>query len=560
MFPAIPLKSSFRFLRSTAIPFVLLGLVLLGLLWGWGWVSLELQFLGYKGSVAAMGPDPRLTTVGVSFPPLLVLGTAILGSPLLLQLLLGTVVVVWWWQLLAQLPVGVGWRWLWGMLMVVQPSLGLMLLRSPSWAATAGLLSFNMLLLLPLSYQNPQQAFLGGSLPLNLRLVLLGLGLSPLMLLRWESWWLLPWMILLVVVALWREAWGFRATAVLVVSFMSVALILGWLYINWLAKGDPWTFTYEPGSGLRLPQWQAWLRSAGGWDSLLETGRWLLAVVPAYVLLGLVTFLAYGRGRWVWLLCWALPLVMVLASFWQGLFVPELSRFGIFWVLMPLLLGSYLRLRSRVSSLQKLGITVVLLLSLFSGGYVLDQGFLVPEEQELWQRLRPQAELDTQPPGQQELLVSWRAQRQAHRQVGQYLFQHLLPKERVLVDDALHFEAIFWARDPRLFITPHQYEFALALQQPQDWTDYLLLSGLGDPLGQSDRLLQFWPELTFGSLPGFLEVYGLVEGESTFALPGSPSWSLRLLMRQGNGCHANQTQSAALFTAGGGCSGTDGDG
>ncbi|MEN9223663.1 MAG: hypothetical protein Q6M04_14605, partial [Thermostichus sp. BF3_bins_97] len=323
-------------------------LALVGLEWGWGWRSLETQFLGYTGSVAAVGPDPRLPVVGISFPPLLVLGTALLGSPLLLHILLGSLLLLGWWRQLAHLPVGVGWRWLWGMLMVVQPSVGLMLLRSPTWIATAGLLGVNMALLLPLSRVGkvgkndvplsqgqvkpgspalPHQGWYyapyeGRSLPLTLRLVLLGLCLAPLMVLRWESWWLLIWVSLTVLLAFWRESWGFRGTAVLVVSLMSLTLILGWLYVNGLAVGDPWAFTYQPSSGLRLPQLQAWLISAGGWDGLARAGIWLLAVVPAYLMLGLGTFLSFGSGRWVWGLVWALPLVLLVVSFGQGLFLP----------------------------------------------------------------------------------------------------------------------------------------------------------------------------------------------------------------------------------------------
>ncbi|MEN9225102.1 MAG: hypothetical protein Q6L60_02180 [Thermostichus sp. HHBFW_bins_43] len=516
-------KSFFRFFGPIGIPFLLFPLALVGLEWGWGWRSLETQFLGYTGSVAAVGPDPRLSVVGISFPPLLVLGTALLGSPLLLHILLGSLLLLGWWRQLARLPVGVGWRWLWGMLMAVQPSFGLMLLRSPTWIATAGLLGINMALLLPLSHVGKVKKALRAevdpvtgssalgivgqsqqSLLLTLRLVLLGLCLAPLMVLRWESWWLLIWVGLMVLLAFWQESWGFRGTAVLVVSFMSLTLILGWLYVNGLAVGDPWAFTYWPSSGLKLPQLQAWLISAGGWDGLAQAGIWLLAVVPAYLMLGLGTFLSFGPGRWVWGLVWALPLVLLVVSFGQGLFLPELSRFGVFWVLMPLVLGSYLTADGKSRLGQKIGVTALLVLSLLSSGFVLTQGSLLPEEQALWQQLQA----EPQPSPASQPLQHWQAQRQAQQQVGQYLHQHLRPRQRVLTDDALHFEAIFWAGDPRLFITPHQYEFSIALQQPQEWVDYLLLSGPEAPWSPSDPLLQFWPELSSGSLPGFVEVYG----------------------------------------------------
>jgi hypothetical protein len=63
------LRAFLRLFASTGIPFLLLAILLWGLKEGWGWVSLEMQFLGYKGSVAALGPDPRLPVVGITFPP-----------------------------------------------------------------------------------------------------------------------------------------------------------------------------------------------------------------------------------------------------------------------------------------------------------------------------------------------------------------------------------------------------------------------------------------------------------------------------------------------------------
>ncbi|MGQ9837863.1 MAG: hypothetical protein ACUVRV_07825 [Cyanobacteriota bacterium] len=517
-------KNFLQFLASLGIPFVFLSVVLVGLKWGWGWMSLETQFLGYRGSVAAVGPDPRLPVVGISFSPLLIFGTALLRSPLLVQSVLGSVLLLGWWRWLEQLPVGRGWRWLWGMLMVVQPSFVFMLVRSPSWIAIAGLLGASMALLLSLSQVGQTAAAVvshssaktaiplskreanqdSDSFSFTLELTLLGFSLATLMLLRWESWWLLPWVVLLMLLVFRQESWAFRGTVALVTSFMSLMVILGWLYVNWLASGDPWAFTYQLDSGLRLPQFQSWLISAGRGQGLVEAGAWLGAVVPAYVLVGVAAFLAKGSGRWIWAMVWACPIVLLVASFRQGLFLPELSRFGMFWVLMPLVLGSYLQ-KGRVGWVQQWGITAALLLSWLSSGYLLTHTPLIPEEQDLGQRLGLMEA--------SQLVQGWQQQRQEQQQVGQYLKQHLLPGQRVLVDDALHFEAIFWAGDPHLFVTPHQYEFSIALQHPQKQVDYLLFSGPQHPFSRLDRLLQFWPQLA-------LEPLGFLPGDSLPGLPG----------------------------------------
>ncbi|MDT7945839.1 MAG: hypothetical protein RRA39_05955 [Cyanobacteriota bacterium PSP.bin.10] len=500
-------------------------LLLAGLLWGlkegWGWVSLEMQFLGYKGSVAALGPDPRLPIVGTTFPPSLVLATAILGrSPLLLQAILGSLLVGWVGQQLRRLPAGLGWRWLWGLLLLLQPALILMLLRSPVWTATSLLLGVNMALLFPLA--DEKQAAEKEELPITLRLLLLGLALGPLMVLRWENVWLLPWLAGVLLVAFRQQSWGFRWTSLLVAGFISLALILSWLYVNWLAVGDPWAFTYQVGSGLRLPQLREDLQQAGGWRGVLEAGKWLAVLAPAYLLLGLGSLLGRGPGRWVWALVWGMPLVILLASLGQGLFLRELSRFGLFWVPLPLLMGAYLCRGAGPGWAKRLLITALLGLNCLTAGYGVSQepGFLMPlvaEERDLWERLVAgvvplSGELEAaqnlyEVTSAGQALEDWRRLRQEKRQVGQYLYRHLLPGQKVLVDDDIHFEAIFWARDPRSFLTPHQYEFALALQHPQERVDYLLVAGLADPLRSADRILQFWPELNFEGLLGFREVY-----------------------------------------------------
>jgi hypothetical protein len=518
---ATQLKAFWRLFAPIGIPLLLLAGLLWGLKEGWGWVSLEMQFLGYKGSVAALGPDPRLPIVGTTFPPSLVLATAILGrSPLLLQAILGALLLSWMGQQLRRLPAGLGWRWLWGLLLLLQPALILMLLRSPTWTATSLLLWVNMALLFPLA--DEKQAVEKDELPVTLRLLLIGLTLGPLMVLRWESSWLLPWLAIALLLAFRRESWGFRWTSLLVAGFVSLALILSWLYVNWLSVGDPWAFTYQVGSGLRLPQLREDLQQAGGWRGVLEAGKWLAVLAPAYLLLGMGSLLGHGLGRRVWILIWGMPLVILLASLGQGLFLPELCRFAVFWALLPLGMSAYLARGAGPRWAKCLLITALLGLNCLTAGYGLSQepGFLMPlvaEERDLWERLVAglvplSGELEAaqnlyEVTSAGQALEDWRRLRQEKRQVGQYLYRHLLPGQKVLVDDDIHFEAIFWARDPRLFLTPHQYEFALALQHPQERVDYLLVAGPADPLRSADRILQFWPELNFEGLPGFREVY-----------------------------------------------------
>jgi hypothetical protein len=74
------------------------------------------------------------------------------------------------------------------------------------------------------------------------------------------------------------------------------------------------------------------------------------------------------------------------------------------------------------------------------------------------------------------------------------------------MDDVTNFPVVYLVNDPRHFIMPYQYEFSPALQHPDLFADFILVSGAHSPVKDHDRILQFWPQLEHGVLPTFTEL------------------------------------------------------
>jgi hypothetical protein len=90
--------------------------------------------------------------------------------------------------------------------------------------------------------------------------------------------------------------------------------------------------------------------------------------------------------------------------------------------------------------------------------------------------------------------------------VAQVLFEYMQPGQRVLMDDVMNFAVVYLVNDPRYFLMPYQYEFAPALQQPDRYTDFILIAGPESSVKAQDRVLQFWPQLDQAALPKFTEL------------------------------------------------------
>lgn len=474
----------------------LLTLIGLSIILAWidlkGFSNYESEFLGAKALEALTGGEPRYRAIVSIFPPLLIYGTLILGSVVTLQVLLSaTLMGLLTWKI-AQLSVPKTWQWAWMALILLNPVFILMLLRSPTWVMTTIFFTLQMALLLNLAKAKTLQ-----SLPSTLLLVLIGLGLAPLMLLRYESWLMLPAIALTLWVLFEQESWGFKSTAILVTLFMSLVFIGTWLYLNWLFTGDTYHFLNSQYSGLRLPEVQPFLQQEDFWGSWISGFTWIVQVVPVYTLV--ICWTTWQDKRWgLIILILLLPVIFLVAAFWQGTFMPEISRFGIFLGILPLMLQQF----PLVKLWQRLVFTVALVVSLLGSVTLLQQNQFVPEETILWRQIT-----------QQELpsLVSvqqWVQQKQAQRQVAQVLFEKLLPGQRVLMDDGINFPIIYLLNNSSYFILPYQNEFLLALQQPELLTDFILVPGPQTSGNEQDIVLSYWPQLTETTLPGFQEVFG----------------------------------------------------
>lgn len=470
-------------------------LIGLSLLMAWldmqGFLNHDAEFLGAKALEALNGAEPRYKAIISVFPPLLIYGTLLIGSPVTLQVLLGAFLIGLLTWAIGNLSQPKTWHIVWTILILFHPAFGLMLLRSPAWVLATIFLILLMTLLWTLA--KPEAS----SLPSTLLLVLLGLGLAPLMLLRYESWFMLPVIALTLGLLFKQESWGFKSTAILVTLFMSLVVIGTWLYINWLFTGDAYHFINSPYSSLRLVETKAFLQQENFWASWLRSFTWVVQVVPVYLLI--VCWTLWQDKRWgSTILILLMPVIFLVAAFCQGTFMPEVSRCGIFLGILPLIVQQF----PPAKLWQRLVFTGALVVSIVCSGALLQQNQLVPEETFLWRQLTQQAlpsSLSVQ---------HWVQQKQAQRQIAIVLYEKLLPGQRVLMDDAVNFPVIYLLNNSSYFILPYQNEFFLALQQPELFTDFILVPGPQTTGNEQDRLLSYWSQLAETTLPGFQEVFG----------------------------------------------------
>jgi hypothetical protein len=471
-------------------------LVGLSLILAWldlnGFSNYDTEFLGAKALQALNGAEPRYRAIVSIFPPLLVYCTLIVGSAITLQALLGAIAVgliVWQMDSIAVAPI---WRSVWTVLIIFNPTFGLMLLRSPVWVAVTIFLTLLMAVLWMLAQGKEMP-----SLPTTLLLVLLGLGLAPLMLLRYEAWLILPAVALVILLLFPAQAWDFKITAILVTLFMSLVLIATWLYMNWMFTGDAYYFFNSHYSGMRLAETKIFLQQEDFTNSWWQSFAWLVQVVPIYLAIALWTIWR-SKQRLLFAIILLLPVTLLAAGFFQGTFMAEASRFGVFLGILPPLV----QLNTPNKFGQQILLTAALVVNLFISTSFLQQERVVPEEAILWRQITRQ-EAPTTIPVQQ-----WLQQKQAQRQIAQVLYEKLLPAQKVLLDDGVNFPIIYLLNDASYFILPYQNEFFLALQQPDLSTDFILIPGSQTRGSEQDRILSYWPQLAETTLPGFQEVFG----------------------------------------------------
>ncbi|MCS7226009.1 MAG: hypothetical protein NZ821_03345 [Gloeomargarita sp. SKYB31] len=360
--------------------------------------------------------------------------------------------------LVGQLPCRPLWRGVILVLLLTNPAFLIMLLTSPSW--TAASLFLGLALLLGWHLVQPRDL----QYPLSANLILLGLVLTPLMLLRYEFWWLLPIFMLLSWYILKEPDFQLRLTVVLVTNFMPVIAILGFMYVNWLIARDGFYFLTAPGNGLRWPGMERWLEFTPGIDAIVQSVIWLGQTLPVYYLVAILV-LWQSRSGWVArFLLLILPLLIVTVMLWQGNYFPQMGIIGAFSILVPILLLQLGECRTQ----HLLPIILVWVVSIYLVVNGLQTQRLIPEEELVWRQMTGQPITDV-------LSARWRRRQIAQQEIAQELFQRLRPEQKVLLDDSVNFSIVYLLPSPNAFVLPHQYEFGLALTQPEEVVDYILV-------------------------------------------------------------------------------------
>ncbi|MEN9243419.1 MAG: hypothetical protein Q6K81_00860 [Gloeomargarita sp. DG02_5_bins_242] len=423
-------------------------------------LSLEFQFIGAKAIIAAQGPDPRLSGMGFTFPPFLIYLTLLLDSPISTQTLLGTSLIglmIW---LVGQCQFSWGWRVMILISLLVNPAFLIMLMTSPTWTAISLFLGLSTLLYWHLIHPRDPKY------PLSVNLVLLGLTLAPLVLLRYEFWFLLPIFMMISWFSMPVSNHELRSTTVLVTCFMSIVSIAGFLYVNWLISDDPLYFLHTSGNGLRWPSMEFLLQSASGLNALWFSLTWLAQMLPTYYVVGALIFYQIYQNRnflVAKILIIALPVFVLILLFWQNNFLPQAAIFGAFSILIPVTL-------LQLPKSKFLGLIVAgLILSNMLTVSWLNLNRFIPDESLVWRQITQQSLPKT------GVIFRWRQRQLDQQEIADILFRRLRPGQKVLLDDAVNFNFVYLLHDPNIFVLPHQYEFNLALNQPEEVVDYILV-------------------------------------------------------------------------------------
>lgn len=420
-------------------------------------LSLEFQFIGAKAIIAAQGPDPRLSAIGFVFPPFLIYLTMLLGSPISTQILLGTSLIglmIW---LISQCQFSWVGRGIILISLLTNPAFLVMLMTSPTWTTISLFLGLSTLLYWQLV--NPRDP----KYPLSVNLVLLGLTLAPLVLLRYEFWFLLPVFMVLSWFSVETTNKQLRWTMVLVTSFMSVVGIAGFLYVNWLISDDPLYFLYASGNGLRWPSMEFLLESASGFNALWFSLIWLAQMLPSYYVLCVLVFYQIRNFVVARIIIMSLPIFILMLLFWQNNFLSQSSIFGAFSILIPVTLVQLPR-----PKFLWLIVASLILSNILTGSW-LNLNRFTPEETLVWRQITQQSLPKT------GVVYRWRQRQLDQQEISDVLFRRLRPGQKVLLDDATNFSFIYLLHTSDVFVLPHQYEFSLALSQPEEIVNYILV-------------------------------------------------------------------------------------
>lgn len=483
--------------HSTAVVPIFIGIlssasIALVLTWLYqnGCIPQEFPYLGAKALLAYSGPEPRFESFGYVFPPFVIYGVLLTGtSPIAFQALVGGSLVGLVVQQMGRIPIPQIWQVLWTLLILFHPSFGLMVLYRPDWATATLLLMGAMTLLLDLAQERGKRLVSTG-----LALVLLGFVLAPLMLVRFEAWFLLPILAMTILVTFYNtEPPGFQISAVLVVLFMSLVAIGAFLYFNWITTDDAFYFVNSSNGSLQQARNLAFVQQQPPGNSIISALGWLIAIVPVYLVTIAGVILSASKHRLGLALILLLPIVMLVISFWKGLFFPSASGFGLFLGLLPIIWWHAPPHRT----VSRVVLTATLVGSLLYCGYSLQQNRFVPEETLLWRQISNQP-IPQITEVQQALEFS-----QSERDVADALAAALTGNQKVLVDDTVGSAMLYRVRRPNAFILPYQYEFVPALQNPELYADFILLAGPSSPATERDRVAAFWLRRSEATIPGF---------------------------------------------------------
>ena len=257
-------------------------------------------------------------------------------------------------------------------------------------------------------------------------------------------------------------------TGMLVISFPTMIGFLSWTYLNWLFTGDLWYFLNDP-----IAPIYTYLQSEpvyrSGWQAAFEQTYFDLVRSPIYLLVGLITIYHARRHFPIYIL----PVVLITTVRATGFTYPEAFALSSY-----LVLGLMAIPRNTSRSWEPILILGVLL-HIFVGYLGME---ITPEIQRWQAMIKSGTSLESD---------QWEIS------IGQRLA--FAPQGSILADDHSAYRLIMHAGTTRPFLLPYDAEWELALNDPPEDIQYILVAT--EEAGFRDRLAE---RSLFGVPPGFV--------------------------------------------------------
>jgi len=250
--------------------------------------------------------------------------------------------------------------------------------------------------------------------------------------------------------------------SVLAVTFFPLIFFaLGWLYINWLHTNDFFHFlkhwqvaTFDQEFDIKFLYHKSFFIHYFIWLSEIFFKNFIFIFPSAFLVLLIIIVKKFRNIILLQILIFPYFLI-VIDFFWGKFFIKNENHFFLLFIgtsIFVFIHHTRLTLYPIVKRLYLILIMLSFCLSLWTPFYT------GSKEEKHFMRF----------------LFGYHGFEKLHQE--KKLFDKIQDKGKILLDDSVLYPVVFYSNKPQRFILPHQSEFKLALEQPEHFVEYIIIS------------------------------------------------------------------------------------